>query len=55
MSKTKAPESYQLVLVTPGKKQEEVLFTSTKLLDVELKREQHIRSISTGFVEIRKA
>jgi hypothetical protein len=48
----KAPESYQLVLIN-GKK-EEVLFSSPKLLDVELKREQHIRSITTGHVEIRK-
>ncbi|SNS09468.1 hypothetical protein SAMN04488503_2700 [Humidesulfovibrio mexicanus] len=49
----KAPESYQLVLID-GKK-EEVLFSSSILLDVELKREQHIRSITTGHVEIRKA
>jgi hypothetical protein len=48
----KAPESYQLVLIN-GKK-EEVLFSSPVLLDVELKREQHIRSITTGHVEIRK-
>ena len=48
----KAPENYQLVLVN-GKK-EEVLFSSSILLDVELKREQHIRSITTGYVEIRK-
>jgi hypothetical protein len=47
-----APESYQLILIN-GKK-EEVLFSSPKLLDVELKREQHIRSITTGYVEIRK-
>jgi len=50
----KTPASYQLVLIHNGKKQEEVLFTSPKLLDVELKREQHARSITTGFVEIRK-
>lgn len=55
MSKTKEPATYQLVLLVPGKKKEEILFTSPKLLDVERKREQHIRSISTGFVEIRKA
>ncbi len=55
MSKTKQPESYHLVFSAPGKKKEEILFTSTKLLDVELKREQHIRSITTGYVEIRKA
>lgn len=47
----KAPESYQLVLIN-GKK-EEVLFSSPVLLDVQLKREQHIRSITTGHVEIR--
>jgi hypothetical protein len=55
MSKTKQPDTYQLVLIVPGKKKEEVLFTSPKLLDVELRREQHIRSITSGFVEIRKA
>lgn len=49
----KSTEGYQLVLIN-GKK-EEVLFSSPKLLDVELKREQHIRSITTGYVEIRKA
>lgn len=48
----KTPESYQLVFIN-GKK-EEVLFSSPVLLDVELKREQHIRSITTGQVEIRK-
>lgn len=47
----KAPESYQLVLIN-GKK-EEVLFSSPVLLDVQLKGEQHIRSITTGRVEIR--
>jgi hypothetical protein len=55
MSKTKAPDTYQLVFYGPGKKKEDVLFTSQKLLDVELKREQHIRSITSGYVEIRKA
>jgi len=55
MSKTKKePESYQLVLVTGGKNKEEVLFSSPKLLDVELRREQHIRSITQGYVDIRK-
>ena len=55
MSKTpKQPDSYQLVLIVPGKNKEEVLFSSPKLLDVELKREQHVRSITTGYVEIRK-
>jgi hypothetical protein len=55
MSKTKQPDTFQLVFFGPGKKKEEVLFTSPKLLDVELKREQHIRSITSGYVEIRKA
>ncbi|MHC1700477.1 MAG: hypothetical protein AB9900_05780 [Humidesulfovibrio sp.] len=55
MSKTTQPDTYQLVFIGPGKKKEEVLFTSPKLLDVELKREQHIRSITSGTVEIRKA
>ena len=55
MSKTKQPEAYHLVYIVPGKNTEEILFTSPKLLDVELKREQHIRSITTGYVEIRKA
>ncbi|MDQ7836665.1 MAG: hypothetical protein RDU24_14890 [Humidesulfovibrio sp.] len=55
MSKTKEPATYQLVFIGPGKKKEDVLFTSQKLLDVELKREQHIRSITSGYVEIRKA
>lgn len=50
----KTPESYQLVLINGGKHKEEVLFSSPKLLDVELKREQHVRSITTGYVEIRK-
>jgi len=50
----KAPEEYQLVYTQSGSKKEEVLFSSPKLLDVELKREQHIRSITTGYVEIRK-
>jgi hypothetical protein len=50
----KEPESYQLVLITGGKTKEEVLFSSPKLLDVELRREQHIRSITQGYVEIRK-
>lgn len=50
----KTPEEYQLVLIDTGAKKEEVLFSSPKLLDVELKREQHIRSITTGYVEIRK-
>lgn len=45
--------TYQLILING--KTEEVLFSSPKLLDVELKREQHIRSITTGHVEIRKA
>ena len=47
-------DSYQLVLIQGEKGKEEVLFSSPKLLDVELKREQHIRSITTGRVEIRK-
>jgi len=47
-------EEYQLVLSQNTKDKEEVLFSSPKLLDVELKREQHFRSITTGFVEIRK-
>jgi hypothetical protein len=61
MSKSrKEPQSYQLVLITGdkaggGKIKEEVLFSSPKLLDVELRREQHIRSITQGYVEIRKA
>jgi hypothetical protein len=55
MSKTKQPDTYQLVYIGPGNQKEEVLFTSPKLLDVELKREQHIRSITSGYVEIRKA
>jgi len=50
----KPTESYQLVLVHPGKQKDEVLFSSPNLLDVQLKREQHVRSITTGFVEIRK-
>jgi hypothetical protein len=54
MSKTTQPESYQLVYIGPGKQKEEVLLTSPKLLEVELKREQHIRSITSGYVEIRK-
>jgi hypothetical protein len=53
MSEKKA-EEYQLVLYQNGKSKEEVLFSSPKLLDVELKREQHVRSITTGYVEIRK-
>jgi len=53
MSEAK-PEEYQLVLYQNGKNTEEVLFSSPKLLDVELKREQHFRSITTGYVEIRK-
>lgn len=48
-------ETYQLVLIQGNNVKEEVLFSSPKLLDVELKREQHIRSITTGYVEIRKA
>jgi hypothetical protein len=55
MTKTKQPESYLLVFTGPGMKKEEVLFTSPKLLEVELRREQHIRSITPGYVEIRKA
>ncbi|MBU1230154.1 MAG: hypothetical protein KKA55_10335 [Proteobacteria bacterium] len=55
MSKAKQTETYQLVYNMPGKDKESILFTSPKLLDVELKREQHIRSITTGFVEVRKA
>lgn len=55
MSKTKEPETYQLVYIRPGKQKEDILFTSPKLLEVELKREQHIRSITSGYVEIRKA
>jgi len=55
MSKTKEPETYQLVYIGPGKQKEDILFTSPKLLEVELKREQHIRSITSGYVEIRKA
>ncbi len=55
MSKTTQPETFQLVYIGPGKRKENVLFTSPKLLDVELKREQHIRSITSGYVEIRKA
>jgi hypothetical protein len=51
----KPTEEYQLVLIQNGGKKEEVLFSSPKLLDVELKREQHVRSITTGYVEIRKA
>ncbi len=51
----KTPVTYQLVLINGGKDKEEVLFSSPKLLDVELKREQHIRSVTTGYVEIRKA
>jgi len=50
----KKVEEYQLVLTQNSKGKEEVLFSSPKLLDVELKREQHFRSITTGFVEIRK-
>jgi hypothetical protein len=50
----KPTEEYQLVLIQSGAKKEEVLFSSPKLL-VELKREQHVRSITTGYVEIRKA
>ncbi|GAB6127399.1 hypothetical protein [Humidesulfovibrio idahonensis] len=53
MSEKKA-EEYQLVLSQNSKGKEEVLFSSPKLLDVQLKREQHVRSITTGFVEIRK-
>jgi hypothetical protein len=45
--------SYQLILIRPDR--EEVLFTSPNRLDVELEREKHIRSITTGFVEIREA
>lgn len=48
-------DTYQLVLIQSAKGKEEVLFSSSKLLDVELKREQHIRSITSGYVEIRKA
>jgi len=55
MSKTAKPETYQLVYIGPGKQKEEVILTSPKLLEVELKREQHIRSITSGYVEIRKA
>ena len=55
MTKTAQPETFQLVYIGPGKRKENVLFTSPKLLDVELKREQHIRSITSGYVEIRKA
>ena len=56
MSKTpKQPQTYQLVFIGSGKKKEEVLFTSPNMLEVELKREQHIRSITPGYVEIRKA
>jgi hypothetical protein len=50
----KKTEEYQLVLIHQGSGKEEVLFSSPKLLDVELKREQHIRSITPGHVEIRK-
>jgi hypothetical protein len=50
----KTTTEYQLVLTQNTKDKEEVLFSSPKLLDVQLKREQHVRSITTGFVEIRK-
>ncbi|MDR3640442.1 MAG: hypothetical protein P4L39_03885 [Humidesulfovibrio sp.] len=50
----KPTEEYQLVLTQNGANKEEVLFSSPKLLDVQLKREQHVRSITTGYVEIRK-
>ncbi len=53
MTKEKKPVTYQLVLIRSGK--EEILFTSPKRLDVELEREKHIRSITTGYVEIREA
>jgi hypothetical protein len=52
--KESEPGSYQLVLVSGGQAKEEVLFSSPKLLEVELRREQHIRSITQGYVEIRK-
>jgi|GEM_PF-936135 len=48
------PGTYQLVLITGGKVKEEVLFSSPNLLEVELRREQHIRSITQGYVEIRR-
>lgn len=50
----KGSEEYQLILIHDGTGKEETLFSSPNLLDVELKREQHIRSIATGYVEIRK-
>lgn len=53
MTKESKPATYQLILIRPGK--EEILFTSEKRLDVELEREKHIRSITTGYVEIRQA
>lgn len=53
MTKDTKPATYQLIHVRPGK--EETLFTSVKRLDVELEREKHIRSITTGYVEIRQA
>ncbi len=50
----KGNDEYQLILIHDGTGKEETLFSSPNLLDVELKREQHIRSIATGYVEIRK-
>ena len=53
MTKAKSESEFQLVYVRAGK--EEIVFTSPNRLEVELQREKHIRSITTGYVEIRQA
>ncbi|MBN2140341.1 MAG: hypothetical protein JW718_04980 [Desulfovibrionaceae bacterium] len=44
---------YEVVLIVAGR--EEVLATYDNRLEAELRREQHIRSVSEGYVEIREA
>lgn len=43
---------YQLVACYLDK--EEILYVAENVLDVELMRQRHLRSIALGFVEIRK-
>lgn len=44
---------YELVIITESG--EQVVFTSEDILEVELRKERHIRSMSEGVAEIREA
>jgi hypothetical protein len=44
---------YELVITHGGK--EEVVFTTEDPREAELKRQQHIRSLTQGFAEVREA